>query len=44
MAGTNIPDTAGRKSRRSRKTQAIAKRYALNANTGIDNTAHLVKF
>ena len=28
----NIPDDAGRKIRRRRRTQVIAKRYALHAN------------
>ena len=36
MAGCDIPDTAGRKTRRRRRTrrraQAIAKRYAFHAN------------
>ena len=31
MAGSDIPDTAGRKTTR-RRTQAIAKRYAFHAN------------
>ena len=32
MAGSDIPDTAGRKTRRRRKrTQAIAKRYAFHS-------------
>ena len=32
MAGSNIPDTVGRKTRRRRRTQAIAKRCAFHAN------------
>ena len=32
MAGSNIPDMAGRKTRR-RRTQAIAKCYGFHANT-----------
>ena len=28
IAGSDIPNTAGRKTRRRRRTQAIAKRYA----------------
>ena len=32
MAGSDIPDTAGRKTRRRKRTQAIAKRYAFHAN------------
>ena len=36
IAGSNIPDTAGRKTRRrrrrQRRTQAIVKRYAFYAN------------
>ena len=34
MAGSDIPDMAGRKTRgRRRGTQAIAKRYAFHTNT-----------
>ena len=32
MAGSDIPDTAGRKTGRRRRTQAIAKRYAFHTN------------
>ena len=32
IAGSDIPDTAGRKTKRRRRTQAIAKRYAFHAN------------
>ena len=34
MAGSDIPDTTGRKTRRARKgrTRAIAKRYVFHAN------------
>lgn len=33
MAGSDIPDMAGRKTRRRRGTQAVAKRYAYHTNT-----------
>ena len=33
MAGSNIPDMAGRKTRRRRTQASIAKRYAFHANT-----------
>ena len=32
VVGSDIPDTAGRKMRRRRRTQAIAKRYVVHAN------------
>ena len=32
MAGSDIPDTAGRKTRTIRRTQLIAKRYAFHTN------------
>ena len=32
MAGSNIPDTAGRKTTTTRRIQATAKRYAFHAN------------
>ena len=35
MAGSDIPDTADRKTRRRKRTQAIAKRYAFHANAVI---------
>ena len=33
VAGSDIPDMAGRKTTRRRGTQAIAKRYAFHTNT-----------